>query len=315
MRFVARDATEAATAGDVREHVSMTLELTDEQVAAYRRDGFLLPGLTIPPEEFAPAREAAGKIIARNAGKPDLIRQVIVPKREGFPADEGNPYHEPLFRLACSPSVLDPVEQLLGPDIIMFTAFMIAKPEGAGQEVPWHQDGHYSPHRPLDGLSVWIALDVVDRENGCVRFVPGSHANGLIPHYKEGRKDVSTNHNIDRNYFDPDSAVDAVLAPGQFSMHGVYTIHGSNPNMSNRPRAGFVIDYMSARSHYDRGAEEKGGTEERAAAATSIWPIWVVRGRNRNPLNDLERGHQGLDHLDRIAADAVAAHERERMAA
>jgi len=65
---------------------------------------------------------------------------VIVPKRPGFPADEGNPFHEPLFRLAVSPAVLDPVGQVLGPDIIMFTAFMIAKPKGAGAEMPWHQD-------------------------------------------------------------------------------------------------------------------------------------------------------------------------------
>lgn len=288
--------------------------LTEAQVEAYKRDGFLVPHLTIPPEDFEPARAAAEKVIADNTGKPDLIRQVIVPKRPGFPVDEGNAYHEALFRLAVSPAVLDPVEQVLGPDIILFTAFMIAKPRGAGAEVPWHQDGHYSPHRPLDGLSVWIALDDVDTGNGCVRFVPGSHVNGLIPHYKEGRKDISTNHNIDHRYFDPASAVDAILKPGQFSMHGIYTIHGSNPNVSDRRRAGFVIDYMSARSHYDRGAEEKGGTEERAAAATARWPIWVVRGRNRNPLNDLERGHQGVEHLDRIAAEAVERHEREKMA-
>jgi len=145
--------------------------------------------------------------------------------------------------------------------------------------------------------------------------VPGSHVNGLIPHYKEGGKEISTNHNIDRRYFDPESVVDAILKPGQFSMHGIYTIHGSSPNVSNRRRAGFVIDYMSTKSHYDRGAEEKGGTEERAAAAATRWPIWVVRGRNRNPLNDLERGHEGVGHLDRIAAEAVERHKRESAAA
>lgn len=287
----------------------MSAKLTEEQVVRYKNDGFILPGLTITPEIFNPAREAAEAIIAANEGKPDLIRQVIVPKRDAFPADEGNVWHEPLFRLACSPDILDVVEQVLGPDIILFTAFMIAKPGGVGKEVPWHQDGHYSPHRPLHGLSVWIALDEVDVENGCVRFVPGSGSNGLIPHYKEGRADVSTNHNIDHRYFDPDTAVNAILSPGQYSIHDIYTIHGSNENVSDRRRAGFVLDFMAATSHYDRGTEEKGGTEQRAAAATTRWPIWVVRGRNRNPLNDLERGHEGVAHLDRIAAEAVAAHD------
>lgn len=284
-------------------------KLTKEQIAAYRRDGFVLPGITIPQSAFAPAKAAAERVIAYNTGKPDLIRQVIVPNRPSYPADEGNPWHEPLFRLAVHPSVLNSVEQLLGPDIILFTAFMIAKPIGKGQEVPWHQDGHYSPHRPLDGLSVWIALDHVDTGNGCVRFVPESGKNGLIPHYKEGRKDVSTNHNIDHRYFNPDTAVDAVLAPGQFSIHGVFTIHGSNANKSDRRRAGFVLDFMSAHSHYDRTVESIGGTAERAAAAFSRWPIWVVRGKNRNPLNDLTSHHEGLEHLDAIAAEAVARHE------
>lgn len=289
--------------------------LSDAQVASYKSDGFVVPGLTIPDAEFSPARAAAEHVIAANAGRADLIRQVTVPNRPGYPADEGNPWHEELFKLALSPAVLDPVEQVLGPDIILFTAFMIAKPVGTGKEVPWHQDGHYSPHRPLDGLTVWIALDDVDTGNGCVRFVPKSHAEGLIPHYKEHRKDVSTNHNIDNRFFDPETAVDAVLKPGQYSMHGVFTIHGSKVNDSNRRRAGLAFDYMSAQSHYDRGTEEKGGTAERAAAAHSKWPIWVVRGKNRNPLNDLTTGHEGLAHLDRLAADAVARHAGLQVAA
>ncbi len=282
----------------------MSARMSPDRVDAFHRDGFVIPGLTVPPEEFAPVREACEKIIAGNAGKPDLIRQPSMPKRAGFPPDEGSDHGWPLFNLCLSPSVLDPVEQILGPDILMFYTFMIAKPAGVGAEVPWHQDGHYSPHRPLNGLSVWIALDETSPENGCLRFIPKSQRNGLIPHYKENRKDVSTNHNIDNKYFDPDTAVDACLKPGQFTLHGVYTIHGSNANVSGKRRAGFVLDFMAATSHYDRGTEAKGGTAERPAAAHAKWPIWVVRGQNRNPLNDLVIGHEGMERYDAAAAEA-----------
>lgn len=286
----------------------MTQRLSPEQISQFKRNGFIVPGITLPDEIFGQAKDAAEAFISANEGKPDLIRQVIVPTRDSFPADEGGPWHEPLFRLACSPPVLDVIEQLLGPDIILFTGFMIAKPRGKGREVPWHQDGHYSPLRPRLGLSIWIALEDIDQGNGCVRFVPKSGDGGLIPHYEEDRVDVSTNHNIDRTFFDPDTAVDAVLKPGQYSIHDVFTIHGSNENRSNRRRAGVIFNFMSAAAHYDRSVEERGGTAQRAAAATTRWPIWVVRGKNGNPNNDLRRGHEGVEHLDKIAAEAVAAH-------
>ncbi|HLY54907.1 MAG TPA: phytanoyl-CoA dioxygenase family protein [Stellaceae bacterium] len=276
---------------------------TAAMVAAFGRNGFAIPGITIPEDEFAPVKAACEHIIRDNAGKPDLIRQPSLPKRAGAP-DEGSPWAWPLFELCLSPAILDPVEALLGPDILMFYTFMIAKPPGVGAEVPWHQDGHYSPHRPLNGLSVWIAIDETSPENGCLRFIPGSHRHGLIPHYKEERRNVSTNHNIDRQHFDPDSAVDACLKPGQFTLHGVFTIHGSNANTSGKRRAGYVIDYMAATSLYDRGIEAKGGTEERAAAAIARFPIWVVRGRNRHPLNDFVVGHEGLERYDEAAAAA-----------
>ena len=281
-----------------------TAGLSNQHVDAYQRDGFVIPRIIIPETEFAPVRDAGEEIIKGNEGKADLIRQPSMPRREGFPADEGNDHNWPLFKLCLSPTILDAVEPLLGPDILMFYTFMIAKPPGTGAEVPWHQDGHYSPHRPLNGLSVWIALDETSPENGCLRFIPGSHRTGLIPHYKENRKDVSTNHNIDHQYFDPDSAVDACLKPGQFTMHGVFTIHGSNANSAGRRRAGFVIDYMAATSHYDRQTDAKGGTEERKAAAHAKWPIWAVRGRNRNPLNDMIMGHEGMEQYDAAAAEA-----------
>jgi hypothetical protein len=283
----------------------MSTRMTPEQVQYFHDMGFVAPKIRIPEAVFAPIQETCAKIFQENAGKPDIIRQVYMPKREGYPPDEGNPHHEPLFKFAFSPSILDPVEQILGPDLIIFTAIMFAKPKGVGKEVPWHQDGHYTPVRPLDAVTVWIALEDVDVENGCVRFIPGSHKQGLLPHMQENRTNISTTHSVDRQYFDPATAVDCELKAGEFSIHGEYVIHGSNPNVSNRSRVGLAYRYFSAKSHYDRTVEERGGSQARAAAVTSRWPIWVVRGQNRNPKNDLVRGHEGMGHYDAIAAEAV----------
>jgi hypothetical protein len=279
-------------------------KLSADEVQRYRQDGFVVPELKLPEPEFTRMKDVCENIIRDNVGKPDLIRQVAMPRLPGLPQDEGNEYGTTLFELCLSPSILDPVEQLLGPDIVLFYTFMIAKPPGDGWGVSWHQDAFYSPLRPQNGLSVWIALDDVGPDNGCMHCVPQSKGQGLVPHSFDDRPKFTPPHNIDERHFDPETAVDIVLKPGQFSLHDVYTIHGSNPNRSSRRRAGFIIDYAAASSHYDRGTEAKGARESRAAAAHAKWPIWVVRGENRNPLNDFEMGHAGLDAYDELALSA-----------
>ena len=144
------------------------------------------------------------------------------------------------------------VEQLIGEDIILWGTTIFGKPAHGGKATPWHQDGAYYPIRPLETLSIWIALDDAVPDNGCMRFIPGSHKDRKIfSHHWEEDQDLTINRVCDSEHFDEASARDLVLAAGQISFHDVYIIHGSRANPSGRRRAALVGRFMPGHCHYD----------------------------------------------------------------
>ena len=99
------------------------------------------------------------------------------------------------------------VEQLIGEDIILWGTTIFGKPAHGGKATPWHQDGAYYPIRPLETLSIWIALDDAVPDNGCMRFIPGSHKDRKIfSHHWEEDQDLTINRVCDSEHFDEASA-------------------------------------------------------------------------------------------------------------
>ena len=78
--------------------------------------------------------------------------------------------------IATHPDIVDMVEQLIGPDIILWGSGIFHKRALAGPATPWHRDARHTPVKPLATTSVWIAVFDSLRANGCLRFLPGSHA-------------------------------------------------------------------------------------------------------------------------------------------
>ena len=194
------------------------------------------------------------------------------------------------FEYATDPAILDMVEQLIGPDIVLWGSQVFCKPAHTGKEIPWHQDGRYWPIRPLATCSVWIAIDDVGPDNGCMRYIPGSHAGSeVMRHRTSERTDVVLNEEVEPSLFDSSRARDDALESGQFSLHDVFLIHGSNANRSNKRRAGYVIRYMPARSTFVR---HSGDTHRQGDVSFSMSkrPIWLLRGRDRGN-NDFSVGH------------------------
>lgn len=168
---------------------------------------------------------------------------------------------------------------------------MFCKPPVTGKAIPWHQDGQYWPIRPIATCSVWMALDDATPKNGCMRFIPGSHAGGSIyKHRINDSKDVVLNQEVEPLQFDESTRRDDVLRAGQFSLHDVYLIHGSNANHSPRRRAGFVIRYMPATSVFERSIEDN-HKQSGVTFSMSKRPIWLLRGQDRSGRNDFNVGH------------------------
>jgi len=203
--------------------------LSAAEVARFGERGILHPLPALSAHEVGAVRgryEAnAGFIKGRNNQKPHLLFTWL----------------DALVRDA---RILDPVESLLGPDLLCWGSQFFAKPAGDAAYVSWHQDATYWGLSSPDVVTAWVALTPSTRESGCMQVVPGTHR-AQVPH--EDRFDdanlLSRGQEVAVKV-DPATVVDVELQPGQMSLHHVLLFHGSEPNRSSWPRIGFAIRYV-----------------------------------------------------------------------
>ncbi len=160
------------------------------------------------------------------------------------------------------------MEPLIGRDIALFASHYICKPGGDGLQVLWHQDGSYWPLKPMDVITIWLAVDASTPENGCMRVIPGSHLGTLIPH-RAHQKPAVLGSELPEQGLDTTSAVDLVLEPGDISIHHPLLIHGSSANNSPRRRCGLTIRYIPTSTEITR----------------DDWRSCLLRGESRPGIN------------------------------
>lgn len=144
------------------------------------------------------------------------------------------------------PRILDAVEAILGPDILVWRSTFLIKEPHSESYVSWHQDLRYWGLDSDAEVSAWVALSPATEANGCMRFVPGSHKAGLLPH-----KDTFADSNLLTRGQEADIEINehdttlVSLAPGQMSLHHGKLLHASGPNRSDERRIGFAINYIA----------------------------------------------------------------------
>lgn len=270
---------------DALERMVRNTRLTPDEIVHYRDRGYVIPSFKLPEALLADLRAALDQLLARydDVAPEDLANPHMLPPTDG---EQPNPF----MRAVRHAEILDRVEQLVGPDIVLWITRVLCKPAVKGREVPWHQDGEYWPMRPLATCSVWIALDPVSTANGRMRFIPGSHKRQEpYRHHVSDRKNIVLNLELDQDQFDQSQAVNLELEPGQMSFHDVRLIHGSLANTSGQRRAALIMRYMPASSHYDRSLVDR----RRDNSPFNIYeqPLWLLRGVDRCGNNDFVRGH------------------------
>lgn len=144
--------------------------------------------------------------------------------------------------------ILDVIEQLIGPDILIYNSTFFIKEKNSDAVTYWHQDGTYFGLRPYEHVTAWVAFSNASEEAGCMQFVPRSHLRGPVPHVtiSGGNSLNNVAQGIDE-VFPKSEAVIAPLTPGQFSLHHTNMIHASEPNRSNDRRIGVGISYIPTR--------------------------------------------------------------------
>ena len=144
------------------------------------------------------------------------------------------------------PRLLDAVQSILGPNLILVYSSVFIKRPRSMDKVPWHQDNTYWPSvHGTDVLTVWLAIDDADAENSAMIVIPGSHAG-----YRERATVPTERHEMlsKKIVVTPEMEARAVtlqMAAGSVSIHDSFILHASRSNHSGRRRAGYTIRYCS----------------------------------------------------------------------
>lgn len=262
--------------------------ITEEQIARYHRDGYVIPNFRIPDDTLARMRAAYDELLERNR---HIESDIMLGPHLEKPGAQGVKGSREWLDFATQPELMEIAAQLIGEDLILWGTTVFGKPAHGGKETPWHQDGDYYPIRPLETITIWMALDDVTPENGPLRMIPGSHKQRkLFSHHWEENADLSINLVCDSEHFDASTAEDLLLEAGQVSFHDVYMTHGSKPNRTDKRRAAFVARIMPGHCHYDHqlGAEM---SQPHASHDYGRRPLFLVRGEDKSGKNDFEIGH------------------------
>lgn len=210
--------------------------LTREQIAAFNRDGFL-KGIHIFSES---------EIAAHRRYFDGLLERVVAAGGDSYSISTAHLKYPEVYDLLAHPRIVAVVKDLLGENVIGWGSHYFCKMPRDGKRVSWHQDASYWPLTPSKTVTVWLAIDDADEENGAMRVIPRSHLHGQIAFERSAAEE---NNVLNQSVHDPeqygDPPVAFVMKAGQMSLHSDLLLHGSEPNLSNRRRCGLTLRFVS----------------------------------------------------------------------
>jgi len=216
--------------------------LSAEQIARYKRDGYLSP-LRIMSNDEATRRRRRFEALEASLGEGnDLPRPLRQYLRINAHVVLGM-----AVELARDPRILDAIEGVIGPNILVWGCEFFVKEANTPNVVSWHQDLTYWGLGETDHeVTAWLALSPATSESGCMRFVAGSHQSRIVRHNDTFADDnlLSRGQELAVDVDEAD-AVHAALQPGEMSLHHGRMFHASGPNVSDDRRIGVAVRYLT----------------------------------------------------------------------
>ncbi len=222
--------------------------LTREQIAAFNRDGYILPLRIFTESEIAGLRTYFDNLLARYMSE----------GKDSYSISSAHLRHGRVWDVLTNPRIVSIVSDLLGESVVAWGSHFFCKMPKDGKTVSWHQDASYWPLTPSKAVTVWLAIDDADRGNACMKYIPGTQGLGHLT-YNLSETDESNilNQTVPEveKYGAP---VYVELKAGEASLHSDLLLHGSDANTSNRRRCGLTLRFTTGDVRAYMGWADKG---------------------------------------------------------
>jgi len=212
----------------------MPKALSERAIEQIRRDGYYFPFQLLSQSEAGQLRARLEAVEATEGGK-------LKPAQR----NKSHLLFKWLDDLIRDPRVLNPIEDLIGPDILCWNTIFWIKEAGSPTFVSWHQDKRYWGLDSNDVITAWLALSPATIEGGCMRVMPETHIGEVLPHEDRYHEDnMLTRGQEIATGIDEAKAVYMPLRPGEVSFHNYCLAHASGPNSSDDRRIGVSMHFM-----------------------------------------------------------------------
>ena len=218
--------------------------LRQEQADYYRNNGFLFPIPALTPEEIATCLAGLDRL-EQELGSP--VAEADVKWRSHAYAH--SPWCNTLIR---HPRILDAIEDLIGPNILVWTSTFFIKEPHSPTFAAWHQDGTYFGLEPKEQVCAWVALTDASQEAGCMEHLSSRGAPRQLHHAALGlANSINRAGQTIMEPFDPSNPVAMALPAGSFSLHHELSIHRSAPNNASHRRVGIGLNFIPTHVRVD----------------------------------------------------------------
>jgi ectoine hydroxylase-related dioxygenase (phytanoyl-CoA dioxygenase family) len=244
--------------------------LPAEKVAQWKHDGFLSPFPLLDADELEACRQGVARYEAW-LGSPINAHQDMRWRSMPYLL---LPWAASLAR---DPRILDRVEDLLGPDFLIFTSTFFIKEPHSPTIAAWHQDSTYYGLEPREEVTVWIALTEASEAAGCMDALSFQGRPRQLSHVSRVVKDsVNRAGQVITEPLDESVPVPMPLRPGWFSMHHGLCPHRSGPNTASHRRIGLGLNYIPTHARPSGSIRQAAllvrGTDRHGHFEPAAWP-------------------------------------------
>jgi phytanoyl-CoA hydroxylase len=272
--------------------------LTEEQRKSYEENGFIVIKNLVRKDKLDEYRKRFQEICSGKVSTfgMTLMRDVAISKAEFVTGEraisklQDFQWDKVLFEYCGLPEVIEHVKCFVGPNVMAMHTMLINKPPDPGTMTsrhPMHQDLYYFPFRPANRVvCAWTAMQTINRENGCLVVIPGTHKTHLLDHdYPKWEGGVNKMYHGIVDYHPKDNdRIWVEMEEGDTVFFHPLLIHGSGTNRTDGFRKSISCHYAASECEY---VETKGSAQDKIAAEIEELVKKKTRSHAQVPFKDV----------------------------